>query len=205
MKRPAVIAALLAVVLVADLGVAWAASLTVTSKALGGAALTTPAMFPESVTAADGNGNVGRIRGGDKITFVWSRQVNEPSLCSGWSNASSTQTLSMTWTAVDGTATDDVLQPAATATCTTGLHVGKFDLGGSNYINGTVTYTGSTTSLTVGASTTTLTVTLGSESGGGSSTSSGTNGTWTPDAAATDRSGRSCGACLAITTNTVMF
>jgi len=196
----------LAVVSVVDVGVAWASTLTVSSKALGAASITTPVMFPQSVTTTDRNGNPGRIRNGDQITFVWSQQVDEPSLCSGWSNASSTQTLSMTWTAIDGTTTHDLLQPAATATCSTGLHVGTFDFGGSGYITGgSVTYSGSTTTLAVGATTTTLTVTLGSESGGGSSTSSGTVGTWTPNAAVTDRSGHSCGTNLAITTGTVMF
>lgn len=204
MRRVAILAAALSAVLLSELGFAWASSLTVTSARLTASDAATPTMFAESVTPADGNGNVGRIRNGDKITFVWSQPVDEPSLCSGWSNAASTHTLSMTWTAVHGSG-DDFLQPGSTSTCATGLHVGKFDFGGAGYLTGTVTYTGSTTTLTVGASTTTLSVTLGSESGGGSSTSSGTNGTWTPDPAVTDRSGHSCGSNLAITVGTVMF
>jgi hypothetical protein len=204
-RRLALLATALALVVAVDAGVAWASSLTVTSKHLGASALTTPVMYPVSVTAVDGGGNVGRVRQGDKITFVWSQPVDEPSLCSSWSNASSTQSLSMNWTAIHSTGTNDVLKPAAVAACATGLHVGTFDLGGSGYISGTVTYGGSTVSLTVGASTTTMVVTLGSDSGGGTSQSSGAAGTWTPDVALTDRSGHNCGSNLAITVATVMF
>ena len=190
----------------AGAGVAWASSLTVTSKHLGAAALTTPVMYPVSVTASDLNGNPGRVRQGDRITFVWSQQVNEPSLCSGWSNSSSTQSLTMTWTITDGSSSDDVLRPSAISTCSTGLHVGTFDLGGSAYVSGgTATFTSSSVALTVGTSTTTLTVTLGFQSGGTTSTSSGAAGTWTPDAAVTDRSAHSVGSNLAVTLSTVMF
>ena len=198
------IAGALAVV-TAGAATAWATSLTVTSKHLGAAALTTPVMYPVSVTTTDLSATPGRARQGDRITFVWSQKVDEPSLCSGWSNTSSTQSLSMTWTAIDGTTTDDLLKPAATASCSSGLHVGTFDFGGSGYISGgNATFSGSTVSLTVGTTTTTLTVTLGTQSGS-TSASSGTAGTWTPDAAVTDRSAHSVGSNLAITTSTVMF
>ena len=203
MRRASVVAAVLAASTAA--ASAWATSLTVTSKHLGGGPVTTPVMYPVSVTATDLTGTPGRIRGGDKITFVWSQPINEPSLCSGWSNLSSTQSLSMTWTVTDGTTSDDVLKPAAVATCSTGLHVGTFDLGGSGYVtSGTVTYTSCSVTLSVGASTTTLTVTLGTQSGT-TATSSGTVGTWTPDSAVTDRSSHSVGSNLATTVSTVQF
>lgn len=207
MSRLATVAGAVSALLVAGSAVAWATTLTVTSKHLGASALTTPVMYPVSVTTTDLAGNPGRVRQGDRISFVWSRQVDEPSLCSGWSNTSSSQSLSMTWTAVDGTSTDDLLKPGTTFTCATGLHVGTFDFGGSNYISGgNITYSSSTTSLTVGTSTTTLTVTLGAESGaGGSATSSGAAGTWTPDTAVTDRSAHSVGTNLAITSSSVQF
>ena len=202
MRRTGVVAAVLAVSTVAIS--AWASTLTVTSKHLGAAAVTAPVMYPVSVTATDLTGTPGRIRGGDRITFVWSRPVDEPSLCSGWSNTSSTQSLSMTWTVTNGTTSDDLLRPAAVSTCATGLHVGTFDLGGAGYVSGTVTFTSSTVALSVGATTTTLTVTLGTQSGT-SATSSGTNGTWTPDAAVTDRSAHGVGSNLATTASTVVF
>jgi chitinase len=206
MRRSSLVAALLVLALAAGASVAWASSLTVTSKQLGESTLSAPVMYPVSVTTVDGDGTVGRVRQGDRITFVWSQQIDEPTLCSGWSNTSSSQTLSMTWTGIDGTASDDLLKPGSVATCVGGLHVGTFDLGASSYFNsGTVTYSGSTTTLTVGATTTTLTVTLGSDSGSTQRSSGGTAGTWTPDPAVKDRSGNTCGANLATTTGTVMF
>ena len=204
MSRASLLAGAVAVLVVTGAVVAWATSLGVASKHLGASALTAPVMYPVSVTTTDLSSTPGRMRQGDRITFVWSRQVDEPSLCSGWSNTSSTQSLSMTWTVTDGGASDDLLKPAAIATCSTGLHVGTFDLGGSGYVSGTVTFTGSTVALTVGATTTTMTVTLGTQTGS-TATSSGAAGTWTPDAAVTDRSAHSVGSNLAITSSTVQF
>ena len=205
MRRAAVLGAAVTALVLTASAVAWAASLTVTSKHVGAAALTTPVMYPVSVTTTDVNSNPGRARPGDRITFVWSRQVDEPSLCSSWANTSSTQSLSMTWTAIDGTTTDDLLKPAATASCSGGLHVGTFDFGGSGYVSGgNATFSGSAVALTVGATTTTMTVTLGTLTGT-TSTSSGAAGTWTPDPVATDRSAHSVGTNLAVTASTVMF
>jgi len=204
--RPISLVAAVALVSTLGLGAAYASSMTLSSKKMGAATAATPVMFPVSVTTTDGERHVGRIRTGDKIQLVWSRQINEPTLCSSWSNTLSTQSISMTWVAVDGSASDDVLQPSTAAGCTGGFHAGTFDMGSAAYVTGgNMTFSGSTTSLTVGASTTTLTVTLGSSTGGTGVTASGTVGTWTPDAALTDRSGHNSGSNLATTSGTVQW
>jgi len=204
--RPVTVVGALALMSTLGLGAAYASSMTLSSKMMGAASATTPVMFPVSVTASDGEGHAGRLRAGDKIQLVWSRQINEPSLCSSWSNTSSTRSISMTWVAVDGSTSDDVLQPGNATGCTGGFHAGTFDMGSAAYVTGgNMTFTGSTTSLTVGASTTTLTVTLGTSTGGSGVTASGTVGTWTPDAALTDRSGHNSGSNLATTSATVQW
>ena len=206
MIRPVTVGAVLALVSTVGLGAAYASSLTLSSKKMAAAPATTPVMFPVSVTTTDGEGHVGRIRTGDKIQLVWSRQINEPSLCSSWTNASSTQSISMTWVAVDGTTSDDLLQPSTATGCTGGFHAGTFDMGSAAYVTGgNMTFAASTTSLTVGASTTTLTVTLGTSTGGSGVQATGTVGTWTPDAALTDRSGHNSGSNLATTSGTVQW
>jgi hypothetical protein len=198
-------------VVVVSAGTAWAAGLTLTSAHLGASSLTSPVMFPESVTLANkNNGTVGKVQSGDTVTFVWSQPVDETTLCSGWSNASSTESLTLQWSVVNGTGgADDTLQATgSSATCATGLHVGTVDLGSTGYDTGTtaIAFATTTNALTVSSTTTTLVVTLGGGTNPNAGTvASGNAAVWTPDSAVKDRSARTCGANLAQSSSTVQF
>ncbi len=191
-------------------GLSAAASVAVTSQKLAAISPSSPTMFPVSVVVANkSGGTLGRAQSGDIITLVFSKQIDEPTMCSGWSNASSTQSITLQWSIVDGGAGDDSLQATGTSTtCTNGFRIGTIALGAAGYNKSTTTmnFTGTTNALSVGASTTTLTVTLGTQSGGTVGTvSSGAQAVWTPDALIKDRSANTCGSNLAATTATVQF
>jgi hypothetical protein len=209
MRRLGVLLGLPALVLVGS-GVAWAAGFTLTSAKLGGGAVTSPVMFPVSVTVDNkGGGHLGKPENGDIVTLVFSQQIDEPTLCSSWSNTSTTQSIKLQWSIVDGGAGNDTLQvTGVSATCSSGLRIGAIDLGASGYDNSTtaIDFPGTTSVLTVGATTTTLVATLnGQKNGTAGTVTSGAAAVWTPDAAVQDRSARSCGANLAQSTSTVQF
>lgn len=193
-------------------GVAWASGITLASAHLGASAATTPAMFPAwlSFTNKSGNGTVGKVQAGDSVTFAWPQQIDETTLCSGWSNSLSSQSLALQWSVVNGASgADDTLQATgSSSTCVGGFHIGTVDLGSAGYDTSTtpIAFASSTTALSVAATSTTLTVTLGSQTGGTAAiVSSGNAAVWTPDAALKDRSGRTCGSNLAQSSTTVQF
>src|SRR3954447_13977985 len=95
------IAVALGAVLLTGTGIAWASGITLTSKSLGASSVTTPTLFPESVTLTNKvgppAGTVGRVGNGDVITFVWSRQIDLPTLCSAATNGMSPLTTTYKW------------------------------------------------------------------------------------------------------------
>jgi hypothetical protein len=193
-------------------GVGSAASFTLSTANLGMAAVTTPIMFPDSVTIANKAGNVvGRADNGDILTFVYSRQLDEPTFCSGWPNSDPTPPqVKVTWSIINGTGgANDTLAVTAypAATCSSGLHIGSIDLGSGGYNTSTNNINFPSNSvLTVGTTTSTLVVTLAGRAGGTQGTvASGNAATWTPDSALTDRASHNCGANLAKTSATVQF
>lgn len=191
---------------------AYAATLTVSSQHLGSTSLTTPAIYPRSFSTVNNSNRTGQIQNKDTATWMWSAPIDQTTLCSGWSNAQISHSMTMTWTVSNnaGSTGNDVLIPGSTGgTCSSGLHVGSVDLGSPNYVSGSNgTITGATTALVVFGGTTTLQLTVPSSgvSGGTVGTvGSGSAAVWTPDPAVTDLSGNSCGACLAKSTTTVQF
>lgn len=209
MKRTGTVAALTA--LLGGVGVCWAAPLTLTSGHLGAAAATTPVMFPVSVTVANkAGGTVGRVQNGDVLTLVWSQAIDESSLCSTWTNLLNTQSITLQWSVIAGTApaNDRLAVTGTSATCVGGFHVGSIDLGSAGYDTNTanIDFPTTTNALSISGSTTTLTATLnGQKNGTAGTVSSGSAAVWTPDAALKDRSGRSCGTTLARSSTTVQF
>lgn len=193
-------------------GTAWAAGLTLSSARLGASSVTTPAMYPVSVSLNNkiGGGIAGKVQNGDSVGFVWSQPVDENSLCSGWSNGSSSQSLTLQWSVVNGAGgSHDTLQvTGSTPTCVGGLHVGTIDLGAGGYDTSSTSIDFPTTTnvLSVGAATTTLTVTFGGQINGTAGTvNTGSAAIWTPFATVKDRSGRACGTNLAQSSTTVQF
>ncbi|HWC33455.1 MAG TPA: hypothetical protein VG650_01390 [Mycobacteriales bacterium] len=208
--RTPVVCAVVAVAVLIGTGTAVATSLTVTSKKLGAAQVTAPAMFPTTITIANGVGGVaGQAENGDIITFVFSQQIDETTLCSGWSNSLSTQSVQEGWAILPGSGgADDTLEvnnPAST--CANGFNIGTVDLGSAGYNTGSsnIRFTSTTAALVVGPSTSTLTVTLSGIKGSGGTVSAGSPAVWTPDSSLKDRSGRTCGNNLAQSTATVQF
>ena len=203
--------AMVAVLTAAAASAAYAASLTVTSQRLGGATLTTPVMFPRSFATVNGGNRVGQIQNKDTVTFTWPVPIDQTTLCSGWSNAQITHTMTMSWVVNNnaGSTGNDVLVAGATgATCSSGMHIGSVDLGSPNYISGgNGTIAGATTAIVIFGGTTTLQITVpGAPTGGTVGTvASGSAAVWTPDPAVTDLSANSCGSCLAKSTTTVQF
>jgi hypothetical protein len=196
-------------------GVAWASGITLTSTRLGASALTTPAMSPVWLALANKSGGggksiAGQVQSGDTVTLAWSQPIDETTLCSGWSNVSSSQTISLQWSVVNGASgADDTLEvTGSSSTCATGFHVGVIDLGSSGYDTSTasIDFPTSTASLSVAATNTTLTITLNGQTHGTAGTvSSGNQAVWTSDPALKDRSGRNCGSNLAQSSTTVQF
>ena len=202
----------LAVLALTAASAAYAASLTVSTPHLGGAPLTTPVMFPRSFATVNNANRVGLIQNKDTATWTWPVAIDQTTLCSGWSNAQVTHSLTMTWTVGNNTGStgNDVLIAGSTAgTCASGMHIGTVDLGSPNYVTGSNgTITGATTAIVVFGGTTTLQMTVptsGVTGGTEGTVAAGSAAAWTPDAAVTDLSGNSCGACLAKSTTTVQF
>lgn len=194
-------------------GVCYAASFTLTTAKLGAAAVTTQLMFPDQVILANKTGQQpGRADNGDTVTLVFSRQVDEPTMCSNWSNTSSSQSVKPQYSIVPGTggANDTfVVSGPAPSACTGGFHIGTIDLGATGYdttLTKTLDFPSSNSVLTVGAATTTLVITLaGRKNGTAGIVPSGGPATWTPDSGITDRSGNSCAGCVAVTSSTTQF
>ena len=207
MSRIGVIAVVSAACL-ALASVAFGASFTLTTTKLGTGSVSTPVMFPDSVSTTNAGPNVGKIEKNDTITFVWSRPINQPTLCSGWSNAQSTHTVNMPWNIQNnaGATGNDVLVPGTTPTCTAGLNVGAVDLGSPSYVGSNGSSNNNATTVTVGATTTTLTMKWANNpSGAPAKVTNGSAGTWTPDTSVQDMSGNNCGANIAQTGETNLF
>jgi hypothetical protein len=190
-------------------GDGFAASFTLTTTKLGAAAVTTPVMFPDQVTITNkGGGHLGKPENGDIITLVYSRLVDAPTLCSGWTNSGPNANAKLQWTIVNGGGSNDsLIADGAAAPCSTGLFIGTIDLGAAGYAGGggNVTFGTTTTTISFGTSTTTLTATLNGQKGTSGTLTAAGAATWTADNVVTDRSGNNCGANVAKTSSTTQF
>ena len=130
-----------------------------------------------TVQAANAGANAGRPEAGDTITYTFSEPVEPISIDNTWTDpsASKTATVSINNNAVGGN--DSVTVG--------GVNLGTINLGRTDYVTATRTYTNSTMSV----SGNTLTIVLGTASGAG--TTAAANGTmsWASSGAATDRAG----------------
>lgn len=209
--RPAVVSMLVAALVLGGAGLAWSAAQPVTSSRLGAFRLGPPAFYPAEIStvAASLKAKHGQPSKGDTLTAAFNAQASQPTICSGWSNATSSKSLSLvTLTLLDGTSTNDVLTVSAVpTTCATGFHLGTFDLGSAGFVSGgNATFTGSSITLTQTATSTSVTLTLGTRSGGTTATvSTPVALTWTPDIAVTDTTGHAATPSLARSAALVQF
>ena len=199
-----------AAVLIAVPGAAWAASFSLTSKALTAKALATPVAYPTSVVTANVGSIVGRPQATDTVTVVFSVQLSQATLCSTWTNATAPRTLSGPSTILqiaDGGSGNDVLtvSSVSAAICSAGFRFGSLNLGHTGYVTATRTFTSSTITLSQTASSTTLRLTLGTASGATTTGASGSAAVYTPNPLVADLSGNVCGANTATSVATVQL
>lgn len=196
-----------AVFLVAVPAAGWAASFSLTSTALTGKALATPVAYPASVVTANVGTIVGRPQANDTVTVVFSVQLSQATLCSSWTNGTSSRTLSATLQIANGGSGNDLLtvSSVSAAICSAGFRFGSLDLGSTGYVTTTRTFTSSTIALTQTASSTTLRLTLGTASGATTTAASGSAAVYTPNPLVADPSGNLCGANTASSVATVQL
>lgn len=127
-----------------------------------------------AVSTVNGAGIAGRVDAGDRIDITFSDTMNVASICSTWTGDGSNQTLgganNVSVLMTNGGAGNDTLTFSA-GSCT--LNVGSINLGSTAYATGNLTFSGtgagaSTVAWDVGSRT--LSVTLGTASGGGAAT-----------------------------------
>jgi hypothetical protein len=119
-------------------------------------------------------GTAGKMETGDQITYTFSEQMSPASLLTGWTGASTSATVAVT---NSNSADTFAISSANFGTVATG----------ANYVSGDIAWTSSTMTQS-GA---TVTITLGTTTGGSSLKTNTTvaNMTWTPSATATDLAG----------------
>jgi len=169
-------------------------SVTYTS---GSVAIDTVAPTINSVTLANGGTTAGKIEKGDTITVVFSEQMSVSGFCSTWTsgdtnNQSLTVSGDVTVTLADGGAGNDTIS-VTSGTCT--FNFGSINLGSTAYVTGgSLTFNGSgstnKSTITWTASSHTLVITLGAQSGSGTpGTVTASTATYTPSGSLTDSAG----------------
>ena len=147
-----------------------------------------------------GGGTAGKAELGDTIIFTYSELIDPEAILSGWTGASTNMVVRLS----DGFCTVFLVCGSDSVTVwnaanTSQLRFGSMDLGRNDYIGppvvlGTqpdITFGATGTASTMVQSGSTITVTLGTKSGGGTAQTAGGNGTseWTPSILAYDAAG----------------
>jgi hypothetical protein len=128
-------------------------------------------------------GTIGKAETGDTITYTFSELMDPNSILALWTGASTPVTLHLNQAAGSDTVT------IFNAGNTVQLPIGSVALGGTNFVTGNRTFTGSAMVM----SGSTITITLGTLAGGAVATQAA-NSTmiWSPAIAATDLAGNAC-------------
>ncbi|MGZ6545128.1 MAG: hypothetical protein ACXVEI_07435 [Actinomycetota bacterium] len=129
-------------------------------------------------------GILGRAEIGDTITYTFSEAIDPESILAGWTGTSTPVTLHLNQAAGSDTVT--IFNSANTVQ----LPLGSVVLGGTAYTTANRTFTGSTMVM----SGSTITITLGTQSGAARTQGGTTTMVWTPAIAATDLAGNACAA-----------
>ncbi len=211
-RRLVVLASAAVLAIGASGGLAFAAGLSPTAKKMVTGSITPPTFYVNSIADTNVGANAGKLEATDKSVALFQTQVQQSSLCSSWSNASSSQSLAgFTFTLNDNAGsggTDTLTVTASPAACSGGFHFGTLDLANAGYVTGgNATFTNSTIALTQTASTTTLTLTLGTAGGTGTLVKVVTTSAavYTPDATITNTSAVAIGLNTSTTTTSVQF
>lgn len=137
------------------------------------------------VQTANGGTIVGRPQENDTITFTFSETMDPDSILSGWTGASTGVVVR-----INNVAGGDTLQ-VWNAGNTAQLPLGQVDLA-RNYVNANRSYGATGTASAMVQSGTSITITLGTQSGNGRTVGAAATMVWTPAAGATDGAGNAC-------------
>ncbi len=142
------------------------------------------------VQAANGASIVGRPEQNDTITYTFSEPVDPQSVLAGWTGPATNVVVR-----INNTNPDTVL--IYNAANTTQLPLGSVNLARNDYVGANRTFgaTGTPSSMVMSGSS--ITVTLGTQSGAGTTAGANTTMTWTPSTATYDRAGNAGSATAA--------
>jgi hypothetical protein len=142
------------------------------------------------VQAANGGSIAGRPEQGDSITFTFSEQIDPQSILAGWTGAATNVVVR-----INNTATDTLL--VFNSANTVQLPLGSVNLARTDYVTANRTFGASGTASSMVRSGSTITVTLGTQSGAGTTAAATGTMAWTPSASAYDRAGNVASAAVA--------
>lgn len=146
---------------------------------------TAPSASEIQTTNKSGN-TAGRPEAGDTVVFTFSEPPDPTTILSGWTGASTSTVVRIENNAA--TSGNDRLQ-VYNATNTTLLPLGSVDLGRTDYVTANLTFGATGTASTMALSSSTVTVTLGTQSAAGTTAASTGSLVWTPSSTVTDRAG----------------
>jgi Tfp pilus assembly protein PilV len=166
------------------------------TDAVGGTATTSlslaiqPKITSVTLTNKASGGTAGKMEVGDKITIVYSDVMSVGSFCSTWSGNASNQSLTGNGLLVnvsDGTgATNDALTISTSSGCT--FNFGSINLGSNAYVTTAASFGGASGNTTIAwtASTDTLVITLGAQTGTSATVSASTSPIYTASGSLVD-------------------
>lgn len=137
-------------------------------------------------TTNKSGGTAGLPELGDKVVFTFSEPPDPNSILAGWTGASTSVVVHIDDNAA--ASGDDQLQ-VFNSTNKSQLALGSVDLGRKDYVGASRTFGASGTASTMALSASTITVTLGTQSGAGTTAESSGSLVWSPSTSATDRAG----------------
>ena len=143
------------------------------------------------VQAANGSTIVGRPQQNDTITYTFSEPIDPQSILAGWTGAAANVVVR-----INNTNPDTVL--IYNAANTTQLPLGSVNLARNDYVGANRTFGATGTASSMVQSGSSITITLGTQSGNGTTAGANTTMAWTPSTAIYDRAGNA-GAATAAT------
>jgi hypothetical protein len=161
----------------------------------GSVTLDNTAPVPTSIATTNAGGTAGRPVAGDTISFTWqaSEVIDKGSILSTWTGTTANCVVRIN-NNVAGTGGNDQLlvYDAANSAVLPVTSATGVNLGTTGYVTANRTFGATGTASTLSRSTNTITVTLGTASGAGTTSAAGSM-VWNPSATATDRAGNASG------------
>jgi hypothetical protein len=143
------------------------------------------------VQAVNGGSIVGRPEQNDTITYTFSEPIDPQSILAGW-----TGTATNVVVRINNTAPDDTMLIFNSAN-TTQLPFGSVSLARNDYVNANRTFGATGTASSMVRTASTITITLGTQSGAGTTASANSTMAWTPSTTPYDRAGNTMSATAA--------